>query len=155
MRRHWSIVVAVLSIAAGSAGVVADEATNKKELQAAYDRAVQAYRSRDLKSLMTLFAPDFVNTSPDGTRLARPEVEEGARQLFAALQDVKEMSLKPVKVTLKGDRATATTDLRLNATLVDSQGHQLPFVLRQVSTDTWTRTPRGWRMLRRDELSTE
>jgi ketosteroid isomerase-like protein len=65
------------------------------------------------------------------------------------------MSLRAGKVTVRGDQATATADLRLNATLVDEQGHAQPLVLRQTSNDTWKKTTAGWKMTRRDELTSE
>src|SRR5262245_14391427 len=72
----WSVALAAFVAVAGlAAGAGADDATSRKELNAAYDRIAQAYRDRDVKALMALCTADYTGKLLNGKTLNREQQE--------------------------------------------------------------------------------
>src|SRR6266581_144165 len=87
----------------------ADEGV-RRELQAAYARAGQAWREKDAAELMQMVTPDFTQRMPDGQVIPYDVAEAGLKEWLDTADRVTEYAVKMGELTVKGNEAVAAVE---------------------------------------------
>jgi hypothetical protein len=143
----------ILAAAWLATGAAADDATARKELQAAYDRIVAAYKARDVKGIMAVCTGDYTGRLVNGKTVTRDQQEAIWKQHIDRWTSLREFSATIGKAAIRSDRATVTADWRITAIFTDPQGKGHLLRYQGSSRDDWLRTTEGWKVQRSEDLT--
>jgi ketosteroid isomerase-like protein len=149
--RTATLLFALIPLAASAhADTTADA---RKAVQTAYSRESAAVMKKDIKSMFAAYAPDFVQTSPQGQAMTMAQIKQMAPQLMAMAKNIKD-KIVIEKFSVKGSHATATVDRRTELTMLNPQTHQpAKIVLTAKSEDTWLKNGKGWTLKKSKEFA--
>ncbi len=125
--------------------VHADNSAIKQQIQAEYMKSFAALKAKDIKGLMLRYTLDFTCRFGPKNIMTRAQVEDSADFQMIATKEIKELTFAITDVTVKGN--TAIVNVKQKETII--------MVLRkvehkvtssQISSDTWIKTPSGWRV---------
>jgi ketosteroid isomerase-like protein len=132
-------LLAIAMVAAGAVGGANDDAKAVADLDTAYQAAVER---NDWQAMDRILHPDFVLVIGNGTAFTRAQLIDSARNPIAAYEKQVEMP-GTQKVRLFGkDTAVVTALLWLKGT---RDGGKTPFDYKLWFSDTYVRTPDGWK----------
>jgi ketosteroid isomerase-like protein len=139
-RNGMVVAAAVLSAASGPAGRGAPDAEADRRAVAALDTEFQAaVKANDAETMARILHDDMVLVLGDGRTLTRGEQLDEARSREITYERQEEDAGTQV-VRVWGDTAVVTARLWIKGT-----GPQGPFERRLWFSDTYVRTPQGWR----------
>jgi ketosteroid isomerase-like protein len=127
--------------------------TVRDELQAAYDRAGDAWRDKDAGALMQMVTPDFTQRMPDGQVIPYAMAEAGLKEWLATADRVTDYAVQIGALTVKGDEAVATVEENVTMTFADPAGRAHERVMANTSQVTWVRLPGGWQIRQTEYLA--
>lgn len=135
-------VFAVLSIALGA---WADDAPAKKAIMVQYGKLATAMKAKNAKAVLAVGTPDMSYIMSNGMKESGKQMAEGLKQFFAMTKSIKRLDFKVHRITVKGSRAVAESSNTFDGSVTgqDGKAHQMKSVTD--STDTWVKTPKGWR----------
>jgi ketosteroid isomerase-like protein len=125
----------------------------RRELQAAYAQAGDAWKQKDAAGIMRLVTPDFGQTMPGGETIPHAVAEEGLKAWFDTTDAVQRYAVRIDAMSVSGDEAVATVAEDVATTFADPAGGKHERVQANTSRMTWVRTPEGWRIRRSDYLT--
>jgi len=138
MARVGVAVVALFAVASvGWAGVEEDRAA-VAELDTEYQAAV---KGNDVETMARILHPDFVLVTGVGKVFSRQELLDSARQAIATYSHQEEVEGTQT-VRVYGDTAVVTACLWIAGT---PKGATTTFDYKLWFSDTYVRTPEGWR----------
>jgi ketosteroid isomerase-like protein len=130
----------------------ADEGV-RRELQAAYARAGQAWREKDAAALMQMVTPDFTQRMPDGQVIPYDVAEAGLKEWLDTADRVTEYAVKIGELTVKGNEAVASVEENVSMTFADPSGRPHERVMANTSQVTWIRLGDGWQIKQTEYLA--
>ncbi len=132
--------VVIVTIQPGTAG------TNSKIqpiIQTSYDRINAAFLRKDIQGATALFAPDYVNISPEGEKKNLAEFREHYNNLFNRFN----IKLTSNKTTIKNiDLNSTGADVAIEQKTEGTIAGFNKIVINQTSRNLWLKTPEGWRL---------
>jgi ketosteroid isomerase-like protein len=132
-------LLAIAMVLAGAASGADDDAKVVADLDTAYQAAVER---NDWQEMDRILHPDFVLVIGNGTAFTRAQLIDSARNPIAVYERQVEMP-GTQKVRLFGkDTAVVTALLWLKGT---RDGGKTPFDYKLWFSDTYVRTPDGWK----------
>ena len=134
------LLVSALLAAPGS------DAKLRKELGAEYGRYIAAYRNRDFAAMEKMISADFRWKQADGTILNRAQSISHMKRQREAVKELKILTARIERITAKGKDFVAQSTSRFEGTLAGEKGKFLAVDITGTARDTWTRTPKGWRL---------
>ena len=141
MTQSRSRVLVVLSAIIGCLGAAALQSASREEdaaTVAALDKEYQAAVKRnDATTMDRILADDFVLITGRGQTFTKADLLRGARNKTSVYEQQDEIEQK---VRVWGDTAVVTALLWIKGTSGDA-----PFERRLWFSDTYVRTPKGWR----------
>lgn len=132
--RTLTLVVVLACVGASYGQVVRDSDSESKIIALERLARVQAYATKDLKTLDTILDTDFVYVDPNGLLLTKSEVLANVKAVDS-LQTVTEAMV----VRLHGDTAIVTGLYRM-----EGAERGKPFVRRGRFVDTWLHRDKRW-----------
>ena len=130
----------------------ADEGV-RRELQAAYARAGQAWREKDAAALMQMVTPDFTQRMPDGQVIPYDAAEAGLKEWLATADRVTDYAVQIGALTVKDDEAVAAVEESVSMTFADPAGRPHERVMANTSKVTWARLAGGWQIKQTEYLA--
>ncbi len=125
--------------------VNADTQAVKQQIQAEYMKADAATRTKDINALMSHYTSDFKLKTASGKILGLDKIKDNLIWQFVATKQVKEISFRIQSITVSGN--TAVLLVKQSETLVVMmEGVQHTLESTQISSDTWLKTPSGWKL---------
>jgi hypothetical protein len=123
----------------------------KRELEAAFEARMRAFEAKDHATLVDQVSPAFAATRPDGSTMNRDDLAGYIRRNLDRWVRITDQSNVIESLRLDGDNAIADVRQRL-ARIQIVDGREALVESRVLQTETWTRTPAGWKLLSvRDE----
>jgi hypothetical protein len=122
----------------------------KRELEAVYARAGEAYVAKDALAVMKRVAPGFVQTMPDGRTLGYEEAEQLLQEWFATTDAVTLYEVRIGSVTVRDARAVAEIVENVATTFADPAGRRHERWQTNTAQVTWARAPQGWQIEQTD-----
>lgn len=147
MRFKYGCVGALgVLMAGGPASAHADDAATRKALDAQYAKISQAYKTKSLKPLHEVTAPDFVMMVPGGKSITRQQAEQQFQTSLSFIKSVTSAKEKINKVTVKGNEATVDAQESIEGVTADmqSQGKAHTMGVTNQNRDTWVKTGNIW-----------
>jgi ketosteroid isomerase-like protein len=130
-----------------------DASAVRRELQAAYAQAGEAYWAKDAAALMRIVTPDFIQRMPDGQSFGAAEAEAALREWFATSDKVTRYDIQIGSVSLQGDEAIAEITENVTTTFADPTGQSHERAQANRSRVTWVRTAQGWQIRQSEYLN--
>lgn len=149
-RNLAALATGVALVAASLVSARADEASVRKEMKADFDKAVKAFRAKDIKGFMAMIADDFHGKGMDGKPMTKASMEAEMKQHMAETKTLDTADLTIDKIKTDGKTATTDSTLVLKMHVVDSKGEMGPkgkeHVMDMVekSHETWVKGKGGW-----------
>ncbi len=152
MKLRIGTTTVILAMLAGFGTVArADDKAVRKEIEAGYKKLSAAMKAKDINGIMALGTVDFSMKQPGRPAQNGEQVKKEMEQNFAMAKSMS-MSTKVKKLNVKGDTATAMTEMTGRMTMVDTQGmfgpkgktHKMSDA--GTSKDIWAKTPIGWKV---------
>lgn len=153
--RSILLAAALAASAAATTSRAADNAAIQQQLQALHDRAVVAYRKKDVKGVMAYCAPDYTSKGKDGKVRTREQMQALFKVQMGLLKSIEKISVRVGPVTTKGAEATDVLTFDLAGTLVDKQGKAHRLASRSTNRETWFRAGSSWQLKRSEVLTAE
>jgi ketosteroid isomerase-like protein len=123
----------------------ADNQVVKQEIQAEYMKADAATRTKDINALMAHYTSDFKLKMLNGKILSLDKVKDNIIWQFVATKQVKELSFRIQTIKVNGNSAEVLVRQTENLQVM-MEGKQHTIEGTQISEDTWTKTPAGWKL---------
>lgn len=146
------LVIAAAVITVSPVYAAAPEAKVKTLIQSLYDRENAAADNKDARGMLAYVSPTFVGVDSSGKRVTYADMKDSIRQLLTLASGLEAGTVvRECKVT--GDKAVVSVDddIRL---VISSDGQPSAHVDEtSSSTDTWSKTSTGWRMVASRVLS--
>jgi hypothetical protein len=150
----WPLLALILIGCAGAGPPAANDAVRtqsridavKRELEAVFASRMRAYDARDHATLVDQVSPAFAATRPDGTRMNREDLSGYIRRNLDRWVRITHQSNRIEGLRLEGDDAIADVRQAL-ARIQIVDGREAVVESRVLQTETWTRTPAGWKLL--------
>lgn len=123
------------------------------ELDAAHERAREAYARRDASAYVATFHPELAYTQPDGRTIGR---EQLARDVHAQLARAHAVSTEFRRESLEADGADAASELLEQRATFEVRAFGVlhrEWVVRRRGRYDWVRTADGWQLRRVQVLS--
>jgi ketosteroid isomerase-like protein len=130
-----------------------DNSAVRRELQAAYARAGEAYWAKDAAALMQMVTPDFVQRMPDGQTLGAAEAEAALSEWFATGDTLTRYDIRIGELAVQDSEAIAEVTENVTTTFADPAGRSHERVQANTSRVTWVRTAQGWQIRRSEYLT--
>jgi hypothetical protein len=151
-RKHHLVFALAL---AGSlfAGIAhADEAAIRKEMAAGFNDSVVAWKRKDAKAFMSMFALDFKGLDMAGKVQTYNSMAAEVQSEMAMTRSVDKASLSIEKVKAKGNTVVMDSVMTMALTVVDSKGemgragatHRLE--VSEHSHETWVKSGKRWKL---------
>jgi ketosteroid isomerase-like protein len=134
--RRTSFILVVLALSTSGAAAPADDAAAVAALDTAYQAAVKA---NDAAAMDRILADDFVLVTGRGQAFTKADLLKSARDKASVYEHQEEID-QSQKVRVWKDTAVVTALLWLKGT--NASG---PFERKLWFSDTYVRTPAGWR----------
>jgi hypothetical protein len=116
----------------------------KKAIEAQYARETGAMAKKDLKTALSVNAPDFVHYRKDGQKSDLKQMKARMEQAMARISSLK-ASTKITKFALKGSQAMVTTQGRVELTMINPQNKQTAnVVVDENSDEIWQNSGGKW-----------
>ena len=119
----------------------------RAQVEARYERLAEAIRRKDLQAILAMQAPDFSSSNVGGTVFDYAAMAEYTRRMTAAVDSVIYTRNRIREFTLRGDTAVADVCQEFSRIQrVDGIPRRVDTSVLQ--TETWVRSPDGWRRRR-------
>ncbi len=144
---YLAILVAVALVSAGDLRLNAAAAPGsvKATLQKIYDAQDMGSERKDEAKMFFGCASDFINIDLHGKSHTLAQEKSAFESMVPYLRSVQ-IRTRVLSVTLKGATATALTTQHVGLTLANPKtGETIPSTVDGTSSDTWIKTPAGWR----------
>jgi ketosteroid isomerase-like protein len=116
----------------------------QREIEARYAQLEDANRRKDLNALLALRTKDYIAEIPGGTKNDYAALANYSRAMFEQVQKISTLSNTILKLTLRGDEATATVFQRFSRTQLKA-GKLRNVETTAIQDETWLQTPDGWK----------
>jgi ketosteroid isomerase-like protein len=153
-RRNSAIHGALISVAivAIQPAFAQINASIKPTIQTNYDRINAAFIRKDIKGATALFTPDYVSIDPDGKKQTLAEFREHYDTLFKRFN----IKLTSNKATIKNiDISASGIDVAIDQKTEGTIAGFNKLVINQTSSDSWLKTPQGWRLKKSKILTSQ
>ncbi|MEK6280645.1 MAG: nuclear transport factor 2 family protein [Acidobacteriota bacterium] len=148
MKKSPLIVLLALTLCSIAQAVKAqDDPEVKKEIEAQYQRLIEAHDRRDLKSVLALKTSDFHAIFPDGRIGDSKVMAEYSRQFLESNQPPYNIRFTIQKLDVSENKLIAIAEVLQEAT----RYRQIEGQRRRVDTsvyqrETWSKTAEGWKL---------
>lgn len=134
----------------------ADDAATKKAIDKQYSKIAQAVRNKKLKSLDTVFTPDYTVKTPEGQVITYQQLQANLGLRLSFLQKITDASAKISKLSVKGKEAVADVTQSFSGVIADpqTQGKVHKIVSSSRYKDTWIKSGDTWQCKRGEIVST-
>lgn len=149
MRRF---ILAVCLLAAACATAESREERVKREIRATYDQLEQAFDAMNADKVISFRDPSLITIGPDGRSNNYEQMAEYTRRWFTTNKPPIKVQFKFLSVDVKSDDEVAVTNLQEAWRYQDLAGKRRENHHTVVQTETWRRTPAGWKMVRVDNV---
>jgi uncharacterized protein (TIGR02246 family) len=125
----------------------------RKAIQAVYARGDAAMTKKDANAILSLYTPDYEQTSLKGQKITLAQAKQAIPMLF---QQAKTIQSKTTiqKFSLKGSEAVVTVKQHATLTALNPQTQKTSkLVVDETSEDTWAKGAKGWLMKRSRTLA--
>jgi hypothetical protein len=139
-------------LAMGPIGLAkADGAAVRKEMQREFDKAVAAWKKKDVKGFMSMFSPDFKGVGMDGQPVDYKGIQAQIARTIKSTKSIDSATLSIDKLATKGNQATMDVTMKMTMVVADPRGemgpkggtHKLDLVER--SHEVWEKTGGQWK----------
>ncbi|MCX6379749.1 MAG: hypothetical protein NT023_09795 [Armatimonadetes bacterium] len=146
IQRHRLTAGFIALCIAGSFGTAKadDTASVKKTIQAIYAKVAAAAAKKDAKGMMIHLAPDYEETTLEGTVVKMPAIKTNMQNV---MEKVKSLNISVVisKLTLKGDKATVINKDTVNMVATNPQTKkEMKIVLEETNEAQWEKRGGAW-----------
>jgi ketosteroid isomerase-like protein len=131
-----------------------DATAVRKELESSYASMARALKEKDLQTLMSHLADDYTQKGLTGKIKNRRQVESDLRQTMDSLETLN-ATYRIVTIVVGKNEAIANIHYGFSGvtkTDVDPAGESLSVEFISPMRAVWTKTERGWRLKRMEEL---
>jgi ketosteroid isomerase-like protein len=124
-------------------------------IQAEYEKYCNAFKNKDIHTIMAIFAPDFRWVFTDGSWFDLEKTRSAIEEQLATALCIHEMTVKIDRLTVEGDQSIVYTSELLKATMLDENGEQKHLITEETYRDVWINTPLGWKFKLAEVLTSE
>jgi ketosteroid isomerase-like protein len=142
-----NIILPTALISVAIATVVPVYAENNAKIQPAiqtnYNQINAAFVRKDIKGATALFTPDYVSINPEGEKKTLAEFREHYNNLFTRFN----IKLTSNKATIKNIAVNSNgIDVAIEQKTEGTVAGFNKIIINQTSSDSWLKTPQGWRL---------
>lgn len=139
------------------AGATAGDAALRRELQAFYDRQIQAQRDNDAAAFLNpaFLTPEYTEVHLDGRTLNREQALAHYRKVWGTIKAYNRGSARIGKLTVRGSEVSAISTWKADLVTLDPQEKERNLVFHEVWQDTWRKMAGGWKLQRVEALALE
>jgi hypothetical protein len=147
MRRHRILALWTLVILAAPPAIAQDDPEVRKELEAQYQRLIEAHNKRDLQAIGALKTPDFHAIFPDGKVGDSKVMEQYSKQFLENNEPPYGMKFTIQQLAVSENKLIAVAEIFQEV----SRYRQFEGQRRRVETsvlqrETWSKTAEGWKL---------
>ena len=132
---------------------LADEASVRKELTAAYAQISKALTTGDIITFEKFLSSDYTGKSLGGKNRNRKEVLAGIKETMKRVPPNAKLSISIDKLTLKGNKAVTMVSLGTSNISEDGQGNSHIQQMIQKDRQSWSKSGGSWKLKHSDILS--
>jgi ketosteroid isomerase-like protein len=123
-----------------------------KELEAVFDKRVQAVKNKDAEAQVAQVSPDYSATEPDGQTFNYEQIIAYIRRGAEQFVNVVDLSITIESLTVSGNEAIVDARQKFSRTQRLRDGNIHDVVTGVLQREVWVKTAEGWKLKRVDNL---